>query len=78
MVELFGVEVDQPSFSMWSRGGGTLGEGYLKPARKSHYLMSHLQIPLHFFNGVPARATKATEIAGVLDAIKTDESRRGE
>ena len=68
MPDLFGVEVEQPSFGMWNRGAGTLGEGYLEPLDKSHSVLSHLSIPLHFFNGLPAHVTRAKELAGVLDA----------
>lgn len=47
----------------------TLGEGYLKPSQ-SHPLLDHLEIPLHFYNGIRLRVeSESTRVlAYILDA----------
>lgn len=66
--ELFGVEVEPPSWNLRGLKTGTLGEGYLAPAGPRHKTTEHLSIPLHFFNGIPVRAAGAEVVASVLDA----------
>jgi peptidoglycan/xylan/chitin deacetylase (PgdA/CDA1 family) len=68
LAEMFGVEVEAPAYASWGGGQGTLGEGYLQPADTGHPVLAHLEIPLHFFNGVPVRATDTAVLAHVLDA----------
>jgi len=66
--DMFGVEVEAPSCWSWGGGLGTLGEGFMDRKAASHPLLSHLSIPLHYFNGVPVRAAGGTVLAGTLDA----------
>lgn len=65
---LFRVEVEKPSYTGWGGGVGNLGEGYLRPVEKAHPALSHLEIPLHFFNGLPVRAAGCQVLGAVLDA----------
>lgn len=62
-----GVAPQEPAYSSFGGGLGTLGEGYLQPIAE-HPLTAALPIPLHFFNGMPAHATTAQVLATVLDA----------
>lgn len=65
--DLFGVTVEPPAYRGFGGGGSnTLGEGYLQPTT-AHRSLEHLTLPLHFFNGLPVRATKATVLATVLN-----------
>lgn len=66
--DMFGVEVEPPSWSLRGLKMGTLGEGYLNPVEPDSKLLEHLAIPLHFFNGIPVRASGAKVLASVLDA----------
>jgi hypothetical protein len=73
VAHLFGVENQPPAFSVRATGPqpGTLGEGYLTPGNTGHPVLDHLEIPLHFFNGVsvlPAAPTDAAVIAGVTNS----------
>ena len=68
MADLFGVEVEPPTFTGWGGAVGTLGEGYLMPGSDAHPVVAHAAIPLHYFNGLPVHAAGATVIAGVSDA----------
>lgn len=65
---MFGAETDPPAYSSWGGGQSTLGEGYLKAPETAHPSLAHLQIPLHFFNGLPVRPAGAAILAYVLDA----------
>ena len=67
MPELFGAEVDLPSFAGFGGGVSTLGEGYLQ-REGAHPIVAHLQKPLHFFNGIAVRAKSTDSLARVLDA----------
>lgn len=67
LAELFGVELEPASFSSWGGGPGTLGEGYMRRC-SNHPIVSNVGLPLHYFNGVPARVDGGTVLAGVLDA----------
>lgn len=66
--DVFGAELEPAAFSSWGGGLCTLGEGYLLPKDASHKILSHLAIPLHFFNGCAAKAVGAKVLAEVLDA----------
>ncbi len=66
--DLLGVQIKSSGFSSFGGGMGNLGEGYLKPVDTSHSIFSHLEIPLHYFNGVPLEVTGAVELASALDA----------
>lgn len=65
---VLGVEIKSSGFSSFGGGMGTLGEGYLKPGDFSHSIFSHLEIPLHYFNGAPLKLAGAVELAAALDA----------
>lgn len=66
LAELFGVEHQQPS-PKWRTGGvAVLGEGYLKPSI-AHGTLEHLEIPLHFFNGVAVQPNGGRVLATALD-----------
>lgn len=67
MGDVLGVEPEPPTYSFFGGGLGTLGEGYLKPCAK-HPILAHLNIPLHYFNGMPVRVTKGKSLATALDA----------
>ncbi len=66
--DLFGVQVEPPAGVGWAISVGTLGEGYMQACQPVSPLLSHTRIPLHFFNGIPVRATDAEVLAEVLDA----------
>jgi peptidoglycan/xylan/chitin deacetylase (PgdA/CDA1 family) len=66
--DLFGVEPEGASFVGWGGGAGILGEGYLYLRRPAHAILSHLRIPLHYFNGLAVRATGGDVLASALDA----------
>ncbi len=65
---LFGVEAAPAGFSMFGGGVANLGEGYLKPDQPGHPALSHLEIPLHYYNGTPLLKTDASVLAHGLDA----------
>lgn len=73
--ELFGVAYAQPGYRLkWGAAGAcVLGEGYLAPASsangEAHRILQHLEIPLHFFNGlaVVAADTETTPAGRTLD-----------
>ncbi|HEY3268817.1 MAG TPA: hypothetical protein VGM37_18010 [Armatimonadota bacterium] len=67
LADLLDVEVEAPAYSVWGGGGGTLGEGYLTVDHRLHPVLAHLEIPLHFFNGLPVRPHDRP-LAGVSDA----------
>lgn len=62
-----GVATIAPTFGGFGGGTGTLGEGYAN-AIVDHPVVDHLPLPLHFFEGLPVRATDATVLATVSDA----------
>lgn len=64
--EVLGVEALPPAYALWGAGACTLGEGYLQPEPENHVLTEHIEIPLHFFNGIAARATTGKVIARCL------------
>ncbi len=67
LAELFGVAPEASSYRGFGGGGSnTLGEGYLQTSTPNR-LAEHVVFPLHFFNGLPVRATDATVLATVLD-----------
>lgn len=74
---LFGVEEEPSAFVGWGSSIGTLGEGYLQADTAKHPMLAHVRIPLHFFNGVPVRATDGMAIAQVLDAHQRQTPRAG-
>ncbi len=65
---LLGVEAEAAAFTSFGGGMGTLGEGYLKVNNSDHPVLNHLEIPLHYFNGAPLRATDALVLAHSLNA----------
>lgn len=75
--DLFGVEVETPAYSSWGGGVSNLGEGYLRPLEAVHPALEHLEIPLHYFNGLPVRAKGARVLAGIYDAHQRDTERAG-
>ncbi|MDO8587723.1 MAG: hypothetical protein Q7T82_11860 [Armatimonadota bacterium] len=78
MPEVFGVEVEPAEYALGRTGGmAVLGEGYLEPTQRSHPVMSHIEIPLHYFNGLPVRATRGDVLAGTLDAHQRSTERAG-
>ncbi|MEN6372360.1 MAG: hypothetical protein ABFD64_10145 [Armatimonadota bacterium] len=68
MENLLGVEAEQPAYSYWGGSLSTLGEGYLKPESAEHPILSHLEIPLHYFNGIPVMARGAEVLAEAINA----------
>lgn len=74
---LFGVEEEPATFAGWGSGMGTLGEGYLQVVRPKHPVLTHVPMPLHFFNGVPVLAKEAEVLACVLDAHQRQTPRAG-
>lgn len=69
MESVLGVEAILPTYRSW--GGATistLGEGYLVPSHANHPITSHLDAPLHYFNGTTAKCAGATALATSLDA----------
>jgi len=77
MAEMLGVKPEPPSYQGWGGGINTLGEGYLDVRHRTHPVLAHLEIPLHYFNGLPVRPTEATVLAGVLDAHQRPTPRGG-
>jgi len=75
LADMIGVNVDEPDYDTWATGVSNLGEGYVLPRAPSHPVLSHLSIPLHFFNGLPVRTAGAVEIAGVLDSHQRETRR---
>jgi len=65
---LLGVVQERPAFSSFGGGMATLGEGYLKPEAAEHPLISHLEIPLHYFNGAAVCIKDARVLASALNA----------
>ena len=63
--DLLGVE-SHNTFTGWGAGLRTLGEGYLAPG--PHTLLSGIDKPLHFFNGLGLKGTTATVLGSALDA----------
>jgi hypothetical protein len=72
---LFGARVEPPTYSGWTSGQGTLGEGYLIARPPAPPLLQAQPIPLHFFNGLPMQADGGTVLADVLDAHQRPTSR---
>jgi hypothetical protein len=66
MSELLGVDLIPPPPGWASSKSRTIGEGYLVPA-SSHPIVSGIEKPLHFYNGLGLRATTAGVIARYLD-----------
>lgn len=66
--ELLGVEAEPPAYSYWGGGLSTLGEGYLRPESAEHPVLDHLEIPLHYFNGIPVKVKSAQLLAEAVDA----------
>lgn len=67
-VDLLGVKPLAPAFTGFGGGVSNLGEGYLEPADAAHPALQHVEIPLHYYNGVPLETTGATVLATALDA----------
>jgi len=74
--ELFGAEVQPPDYQAGKYGSSTLGEGYLDPREIVHPILRQIEIPLHFFNGLPVRCKGGTRLAGVLDAHQRETPER--
>jgi hypothetical protein len=72
--DVLGVERIAPEYQGWGTSLNTLGEGYLRPV-VDHPVMDHLRVPLHFFNGLPVRATDGAVLAEVLDAHQGETDR---
>lgn len=68
MPELFGAEIEEAAYCSWGGGEGTLGEGYARSCAPDHPVVSHVRIPLHYFNGTPVRPAGASVLAEALDA----------
>lgn len=66
--DLLGVEEETPPVATFGGGKVTLGEGYLTADHPLHPVLSHLRIPLHFFNGAAVRGGAGQVVAGILDA----------
>ncbi|MCE5324700.1 hypothetical protein LLG46_15500 [bacterium] len=77
LADVFGVQPELPTFSRRAVKFSTLGEGYLDPDDKKHQIIEHLDIPLHFFNGISVIAEDAQVIARVLDAHHRSTSHAG-
>jgi hypothetical protein len=80
--DFFGVKNVPPAFSIAAPGpqASTLGEGYLTFADTPHQILGHLEIPLHFFNGVaviPAASADATVISETSNSHQHPASRCG-
>lgn len=75
LADLLGVTPEPPAYRSFGGGAGTLGEGYLAPRQADHPAVAHLRLPLHFFNGLPARPAGATVLASVLDAHQRETPR---
>ena len=73
--DLFGVKGETAVHSSWGGGIGTLGEGYLFSTAASHPMMQRLDMPLHYFNGVPVSADDKNVLARVLDMHQRPTSR---
>jgi hypothetical protein len=74
--EWFGVELDPPDYQAGNYGSSTLGEGYFSPRDTSHPILRHVEIPLHFFNGLPVRCKAGVPLADVLDAHQRKDGAR--
>lgn len=74
--ELLGVSAQSAAFSSFGGGMGTLGEGYLKVDQADHPVLSHLEIPLHYFNGAPLVLKDATQLGHSLDAHGRETDRK--
>jgi hypothetical protein len=68
LADLFGATVEPPAYTSWGGGASTLGEGYLEAATISHPILTHVRVPLHFFNGVPVQPAGVDALARILDA----------
>lgn len=68
MEAVLGVRAEPPAYTSWGGGTSNLGEGYLYPQASDHPALAHVALPLHFFNGVPARAEGATVLATAWSA----------
>lgn len=77
MSDLLGVEVLPVSYKGWSLGVSTLGEGYLRKIDDNHPVIKHIDIPLHFFDGIAARNLHGKALAGILDAHQRETPRCG-
>lgn len=69
--ELLGVEAVPPTYTGPAfgtfKGTRSMGEGYL-PKDNAHPILDHIQIPLHFYNGIAVQALGDAQIvAGSLD-----------
>ncbi len=74
--EMFGVEIQPPDYQAGKYGSSTLGEGYLDPREIVHPILRQIEIPLHFFNGLPVRCKGGTRLADVLDAHQRETPER--
>lgn len=74
---LFGVEEEPATFAGWGSSIGTLGEGYLQVVRSEHPVLTHVPMPLHFFNGAPVQAKDGEVLACILDAHQRQTPRAG-
>ena len=75
--EALGLDPEPPAYAGFGAGISTLGEGYLAPRETDHPILAHLNIPLHFFNGIPMQLRDGTLLAGVLDAHQGSTDRVG-
>lgn len=66
--DILGVSAKPAAYASFGGGLGNLGEGYLKSNSPDHPIFSHLEIPLHYFNGAPIALNGATKLATALDA----------
>jgi hypothetical protein len=67
MSDLLGVEVLPVSYQGWSLGVSSVGEGYLQKIHKTHPVLKHVTLPLHFFGGIAAKNTHGNLLAEILD-----------
>lgn len=67
LADLFGVAVEPPAYQLYGFASN-LGEGYLDPGDASHPVLGHINLPLHFFNGVSVLPAAGDTLARVLDA----------
>ena len=69
MAPAFGVEPAPCPYAGWGTTGGVqLGEGYFAPTNREHPTIEHLDISLHYFNGLAATPTDVDVLAEALDA----------
>lgn len=70
--DLFGVVPAQPAYKLkWGAPGAcVLGEGYLAPGNgEVHRILQHIEIPLHFFNGLAVEIVESAGPSAVGDLL---------